>query len=83
MDEVHGEQPVTASATLSPVGRLNAHPSTPALAEQVREIMAHRICELHVSRDVPMRLDAAMSLPDVLTTLAWEVARELQRENPS
>lgn len=59
---------------------LDAHPSTPALAERIREAMARRTCELHGTENLPQRLDAAMSLPDVLTTLAWDVARELQRQ---
>lgn len=85
----HGEQP----PPLAPPARvahggcrtddppvLDAHPSTPALAERIREAMARRTCELHGTENLPMRLDAAMSLPDVLTTLAWDVARELQRQ---
>lgn len=59
---------------------LDAHPSTPALAERIREAMARRICELHGTPGTPERLESALSLPDVLTTLAWEVARELQRQ---
>lgn len=89
MDEVHGEFPPANVAhgdhpdPLAPVWSppvLEAHPSTPALAEHIRKALVRRICELHGTENLPMRLDAAMALPDVLTTLAWDVARELQRD---
>lgn len=93
-DEIHGEFPPANVAhgdqpePLAPVAHggcrtdgpvLNAHPSTPVLAERIRELMAQRICELHGTLSTPERLESALSLPDVLTTLAWDVARELQR----
>lgn len=72
-DEVHGDVPSgLTSKALAPT-------DTPATAEMVREHLSRRMCQMCDSVTEPSSLPAELDVRDVLTALAWEVARGIRR----